>query len=252
MVTGTATHYILRQMARSAHVLIVEDDREIRTMVSRFLQKHGFRVSAADNARTMDKILEAARIDLMVLDLMLPGEDGLSICRRLRAQSTMPIVMLTASGEPTARVVGLEMGADDYVPKPFDPHELLARIKAVLRRASALPTGMESAAPAVMRFSGWWLDTVARELRNAQDSRVILTSAEFDLLAAFCRHARRTLTRDQLLDLTQGRIGAPMDRSIDILVSRIRRKIERDPRDPELIKTVRSGGYIFTPEVTTE
>lgn len=238
-------------MSRSPHILIVEDDREIRSMVSRFLQKHGLRVSAADGARAMDRILETARIDLVVLDLMLPGEDGLSICRRLRATSKMPVIMLTASGEPVARVVGLEMGADDYVPKPFDPHELLARIKAVLRRTSALPAAAE-AAPAVLSFAGWCLDAVARELRNPEGSRVTLTSAEFDLLVAFCRHARRTLTRDQLLDLSQGRAGAPLDRSIDILVSRIRRKIERDPRDPQLIKTVRSGGYIFTPDVTTQ
>ncbi len=221
-------------------------------MVLRFLQKHGFRVSAADNARAMDKILADARIDLMVLDIMLPGEDGLSICRRIRVESAMPVIMLTASGEPTARVVGLEMGADDYIPKPFDPHELLARIKAVLRRANAMPTVMQAAAPAVMRFSGWQLNSVARELINPENSRVILTSAEFELLTAFCRHPQRTLTRDQLLDLTQGRAGAPLDRSIDILVSRIRRKIERDPRFPDLIKTVRSGGYIFTPDVTPE
>lgn len=221
-------------------------------MVLRFLQKHGFRVSAADNARAMDKILADARIDLMVLDIMLPGEDGLSICRRIRVESAMPVIMLTASGEPTARVVGLEMGADDYIPKPFDPHELLARIKAVLRRANAMPTVMQAAAPAVMRFSGWQLNSIARELINPENSRVILTSAEFELLTAFCRHPQRTLTRDQLLDLTQGRAGAPLDRSIDILVSRIRRKIERDPRFPDLIKTVRSGGYIFTPEVTPE
>ena len=221
-------------------------------MVSRFLQKHGFRVSAADSARAMDKILMAARIDLLILDIMLPGEDGLSICRRIRAQSAMPVIMLTASGEPTARVVGLEMGADDYIAKPFDPYELLARIKAVLRRASAMPSSMDAGTPAVMRFLGWQLNTVARELHDPENSRVILTSAEFDLLTAFCRHAQRTLTRDQLLDLTQGRVGVPLDRSIDILVSRIRRKIERDSRDPELIKTVRSGGYIFTPEVVTE
>lgn len=239
-------------MARSPHILTVEDDREIRTMVSRFLQKHGFRVSAADSARAMDKILSAARVDLLLLDIMLPGEDGLSICRRIRAQSAMPVIMLTASGEPTARVVGLEMGADDYIAKPFDPYELLARIKAVLRRATAMPAAMEAGAPAIMRFLGWQLSIVARELHDPEKSRVILTSAEFDLLTAFCRHAQRTLTRDQLLDLTQGRVGVPLDRSIDILVSRIRRKIERDPRDPELIKTVRSGGYIFTPDVVAE
>lgn len=239
-------------MTRSSHILVVEDDREIRTMVSRFLQKHSFRVSVADSARAMDKILATARIDLLLLDIMLPGEDGLSICRRIRAESAKPVIMLTASGEPTARVVGLEMGADDYIAKPFDPYELLARIKAVLRRAAAMPAALEAATPAIMRFSGWQLNTVARELTNPENSRVILTSAEFDLLTAFCRHAQRTLNRDQLLDLTQGRAGAPFDRSIDILVSRIRRKIERDPRDPELIKTVRSGGYIFTPQVLAE
>ena len=238
-------------MSHEPHILIVEDDREIRTMVSRFLQKHGFRVSVADGPRGMDKILEAARIDLMILDLMLPGEDGLSICRRLRAKSRMPVIMLTASGEPVARVVGLEMGADDYVSKPFDPHELVARIKAVLRRANALPA-LTDTAPSAMGFADWRLDAVTRELRNPEGSRVSLTGAEFELLVVFCRHARRTLTRDQLLDLSQGRAGAALDRSIDILVSRIRRKIERNPRDPELIKTVRSGGYVFTPEVTTQ
>jgi len=238
-------------MGRSPHILIVEDDREIRTMVSRFLQKHGVRVSIAADAPAMDKILEAARIDLLVLDLMLPGEDGLSICRRLRAKSTLPVIILTASGEPVARVVGLEMGADDYVAKPFDPHELLARIKAVLRRTNAFPAATEKS-PNIMRFAGWHLDTMAREVRNPEGTRVILTSAEFDLLTVFCRHARRTLTRDQLLDLSQGRASAAFDRSVDILVSRIRRKIERNPRDPELIKTVRSGGYLFAPEVTPE
>nr|WP_218191288.1 response regulator [Enhydrobacter aerosaccus] len=238
-------------MSRSPHILIVEDDREIRTMVSRFLQKNGFRVSVAEDARAMDRVLEAAAIDLLVLDLMLPGEDGLSICRRLRASSSIPVIMLTASGDPVARVVGLEMGADDYVPKPFDPHELLARVKAVLRRVSAFPAAKEEVRDR-LQFAGWRLDPVARELKNPEDVRVTLTSAEFDLLLAFCRHPRRTLTRDQLLDLSQGRAGAPLDRSIDILVSRIRRKIESNPRDPAFIKTVRSGGYIFTPEVTTE
>jgi two-component system OmpR family response regulator len=199
----------------------------------------------------MDRTLEAARIDLMVLDLMLPGEDGLSICRRLRTKSATPIIMLTASGDPVARVVGLEMGADDYLPKPFDPHELLARIKAVLRRSDTLGQTTEQA-PGTMRFAGWHLDAPARELRNPEGIQVILTSAEFDLIVAFCRHPRRTLTRDQLLDLSQRRAGVALDRSIDILVSRIRRKIERNPRDPELIKTVRSGGYIFTSEVVAE
>jgi two-component system OmpR family response regulator len=199
----------------------------------------------------MDRALATARIDLIVLDIMLPGEDGLSICRRLRTTSSTPIIMLTAAGDPVARVVGLEMGADDYIAKPFDPHELLARIRAVLRRASALPEGPEAPAR-TLRFADWRIDSAARDLRNPEGARVILTSAEFDLLLAFCRHARRTLTRDQLLDLSQGRGTVAVNRSVDILVSRIRRKIERDPRDPTFIKTVRAGGYVFTPQVEAD
>jgi len=233
---------------RNPHILVVEDDREIRTMVSRFLTKNGCRVTATEDAQSMGRALGMSRIDLIVLDIMLPGEDGLSICRRLRATSSTPIIMLTAAGEPVARVVGLEMGADDYVAKPFDPHELLARIRAVLRRAMTLPRDQGALAQA-MRFAGWRIDPMARELRNPEGVRVILTGAEFDLLLAFCRHARRTLTRDQLLDLSQGRGTEVMNRSVDILVSRIRRKMERDPRDPSFIKTVRSGGYVFTPQV---
>lgn len=237
-------------MARSPHVLLVEDDREIRMMVARFLEKRGLRVSAAGDAKSMDRLMRASKIDMIVLDLMLPDEDGLSICRRVRAASSLPIIMLTASGDPVARVVGLEMGADDYVPKPFEPNELLARIKAVLRRSST--SGQTAEQPTAMRFCGWRINAVTRNLHNPEGSRVVLTSAEFDLLLAFCRHSQRTLTRDQLLDLSQGRSGTPLDRSVDILVSRIRRKIESSPRDPEFIKTVRSGGYIFTPDVTVD
>lgn len=238
-------------MTRSPHILIVEDDREIRTMVARFLGRNGCRVTATSDAQAMNRALETANADLIVLDILLPGEDGLSICRRLRAASSIPIIMLTASGDPTARVVGLEMGADDYVPKPFEPHELLARIRAVLRRATALPDA--SATPRTpLRFAGWRVDPVAREVRDPDGARVILTSAEFDLLLVFCRHPGRTLTRDQLLDLSQGRAATSFDRSIDILVSRIRRKIELNVRDPAFIKTVRAGGYVFVPEVSAE
>ncbi len=233
---------------RSPHILVVEDDREIRTMVSRFLTKNGCRTTMAGDAPAMGRVLETARIDLIILDIMLPGEDGLSICRRLRTTSSTPIIMLTAAGDPVARVVGLEMGADDYIAKPFDPHELLARIRAVLRRATALPKGTEAPIHA-LQFADWRIDPVARDLRNPEGARVILTSAEFDLLLAFCQHANRTLTRDQLLDLSQGRGTVAVNRSIDVLVSRIRRKIEHDPRDPAFIKTVRAGGYIFTPRV---
>lgn len=235
----------------SPHILIVEDDPEIRTMVSRFLSKNGCRVTATGDAQSMGRAIGAARIDLIVLDIMLPGEDGLSICRRLRATSSIPIIILTASGDPVARVVGLEMGADDYVAKPFDPHELLARIRAVLRRAAALPP-IVGRPTGPIKFVGWLLDPIARDLHSPTGARVTLTSGEFDLLLAFCQHAQRTLTRDQLLDLTQGRGTEAVSRSIDIVVSRIRRKIERDPRDPVLIKTVRSGGYVFTPRVEAQ
>ena len=236
-------------MSRSPHILVVEDDREIRTMVSRLLQKQGYRVTVSEDGRSMDKALSAANVDLLLLDIMLPGgEDGLSICRSVRANSSVPIIMLTAAGDTTARVVGLEMGADDYIGKPSDPHELVARTKAVLRRAATMPARSEMPV-APMRFDGWRIDPVRRELHDPAELRVTLTGAEFDLLLAFCLHPRRTLSRDQLLDLSQGRGGGPLDRGIDILVSRIRRKIESNPRDPQTIKTVRSGGYIFTPDV---
>jgi two-component system OmpR family response regulator len=236
---------------RSPHILLVEDDREIRTMVSRFLTKNGCRVTETGDAQSMGRALKTARIDLILLDLMLPGEDGLSICRRLRATDATPIIMLTATGHPVARVVGLEMGADDYIAKPFDPHELLARIRAVLRRTTALPAAADKPA-AAMHFAGWRIDPAARELHNPEGARVFLSSAQFDLLLVLCGNAQTTLTRDQLLDLTQGRGTETMNRSIDILVSRIRQKIERDPRDPVFIKTVRSGGYVFTPFVEAE
>lgn len=238
----------MRNMNRSPHILVVEDDREIRTMVSRFLQKNGYRVTVSEDATAMERVLSAASIDLILLDIMLPGEDGLSICRRIRARSAIPIIMLTATGDTVARVVGLEMGADDYITKPFDPQELMARTKAVLRRATSLPAQWEKS-NAPMTFKGWRIDPAARELRDPTGIRVTLTRGEFDLLLAFCRHPQRTLNREQLLDLSQGRGGSPFDRGIDILVSRIRHKIEENPRDPTLIKTVRAGGYVFTPEV---
>ncbi|OIQ98391.1 transcriptional regulatory protein OmpR [mine drainage metagenome] len=230
------------------HILVVDDDREIRDLLSRFLVKHGLRVSAARDGVEMMRSLDGAAIDLVVLDLMMPGEDGLSLCRRLRAKSALPVIMLTAMGEETDRIVGLEMGADDYLAKPFNPRELLARIKAVLRRAqapqAALPAG------ALLRFSGWVLDAGARTLTNAAGGEVILSTGEWELLYAFVTHPRRVLSRDQLLDLARGRAAVPFDRSIDIQVMRLRRKIEADPADPQLIKTVRGGGYVFAAEVT--
>ncbi len=237
-------------MPNSPHLLIVDDDREIRDLLARFLRKHGYRVDTAPDGRVMTKLLEAGRFDLVVLDIMLPGEDGLSLCRRLRATSDLPIVMLTAVGDDTDRIVGLELGADDYVTKPFNPRELLARVKAVLRRAGAPRPAAAADGGRLLAFDRWRLDLARRELRAADGTLTPLTAGEFDLLAAFVEHPGRVLSRDQLLDLTKGRAAVPFDRSIDVQLSRLRRKIEPDPKDPRLIKTVRGGGYILSCPVT--
>lgn len=239
-------------MNTTPHILVVDDDHEIRELLARFLAKHGLHVSTARDGAEMIKLLDAHGIDLVVLDLMMPGEDGLSLTRRLRTQGcTLPIIMLTAMAEDTDRIVGLEMGADDYLPKPFNPRELLARIKAVLRRAPA-----ESEAPGPtsggghrLRFNGWVLDMATRDLTDPDGVVLTLSAGEFDLLRAFVEHPRRVLSRDQLLDLARGRQAIPFDRSIDIQVSRLRRKLNDDPKEPQLIKTVRGGGYLFTPDV---
>ena len=230
------------------HVLVVDDDREIRDLLSRFLTKHGMRVTAARDGAEMMKALGERGIDLVVLDVMLPGEDGLVLCRRLRAQSALPVIMLTAMGEDTDRIVGLEMGADDYLAKPFNPRELLARIKAVLRRAHALPAVTVPEGEA-FKFDGWIMELAERRLVAPDGREVPLSTGEHDLLYAFLTHPRRVLSRDQLLDLARGRAAAPFDRSIDIQVMRLRRKIEADPKEPRLIKTVRGGGYVFAAEV---
>jgi two-component system OmpR family response regulator len=236
-------------MDGTPHLLVVDDDREIRDLLTRFLRQHGFRVTAAADGRRMHEALADGRFDLVVLDLMLPGEDGLSLCRRLRAESDLPVIMLTAMGEETDRIVGLELGADDYVAKPFNPRELLARIRAVLRRprgASGPGTGTAGEeAGAVLAFDGWRLDVARRELRRADGTLVTLTAGEFDLLLALAERPGRVLSRDQLLDLTRGREAQPFDRSVDVQLSRLRRKIEDDPKEPRLIKTVRGGGYVF-------
>lgn len=235
-------------MDESPHILIVDDDREIRDLLARFLVRHGYRATAVANGREMKRALTDWSIALIVLDLMLPGEDGLTLCRNLRAVSSVPIIMLTAMGEETDRIVGLEMGADDYLAKPFSPRELLARIKAVLRRGDGLPH-REHGEDSQYGFAGRRLDFDKRELASSDGALVNLSSGEFELLAVFVTHPRRVLSREQLLDMARGREVQPFDRSIDVQVSRLRRKIETDPADPVLIKTVRGGGYIFTPEV---
>jgi two-component system OmpR family response regulator len=235
-------------MDKQPHLLLVDDDAEIRDLLARFLTKHGFRVATAGDGKQMRKALADWRIDLVVLDLMLPGEDGLTLCRELRAGSDMPVLMLTAMGEEIDRIVGLEVGADDYLPKPFNTRELLARIKAILRRTHREPRAPD-AAREVLRFAGWQLDPLARRLTAPDGSDVELTGGEFDLLAVLAQRPGRVLGREQLLDLTRGRDATAFDRSIDSQISRLRRKLEPDPARPTLIKTVRSSGYVFTPAV---
>jgi two-component system OmpR family response regulator len=239
-------------MQGSAHILVVDDHREIRDLVSRALAKDGFRVSTAVDGRAMRKVLADGRIDLILLDLMLPGEDGLSLCRALRAESNIPIIMLTAKGDEVDRVVGLEMGADDYLAKPFGSRELIARIKAVLRRSRDKTEKTADRRPNRYRFDRWRLDTGARELLREDGVTVPLSTGEFDLLLALVERPQRVLNRDQLLDLARGRSANALDRSIDTQISRLRKKLERDPGEPKIVKTVWGGGYMFTPEVTPE
>jgi two-component system OmpR family response regulator len=234
----------------SPHVVFVEDDPEIRGLVADFLKQNGFRVTVAQDGEEMDRLMSADRVDLLILDIMLPKEDGLSLCRRVRAKGNLPVIMLTARGSEIDRVVGLEMGADDYLTKPFGSHELVARIKALLRRSQYPAHEPRSRPRSTMTFVDWRLDLVGRRLHSVDGTRVPLTSGEFELLVAFCEHANKVLTREQLLEFTRGK--SPTDRSVDIQVSRLRRKIERDPKDPALIQTVRSGGYIFAAEVAFE
>jgi two-component system, OmpR family, response regulator len=228
-------------------VLLVEDDTEIAAMLTEMLTENGFQAVATESAMDMDRVLRRQSFDLVILDAMLPGEDGFSICRRLRAASQTPIIMLTALGEDVDRIVGIELGADDYITKPFNSRELVARIRGLLRRASYGSERREHREPLV--FAGWRIDPVTRQLRDPNNVHVSMTTAEFDMLLAFCRNPGRVLTRDQLLGLTHAGLAGPVERSVDVHISRVRQKIEPNVREPTLIKTVRLGGYIFTPDV---
>ncbi|QPH56266.1 response regulator [Pontivivens ytuae] len=229
------------------HVAVVDDDPDILQLVAQHLRRFGYRVTTADGAAAFRQAAGAARFDLVVLDIMMPGEDGLSLCRDIRATSDLPVILLTAMSEDTDRIVGLEMGADDYVAKPFNPRELVARIRAVLRRAQALPP-MAQAPSGRVRFDGRTFDLTRRELSDG-DRSVVLSEAEARLLRALVEHAGVILSRDQLLDITRGRSSDLFDRAIDTQISRLRRKVERDPADPRLILTHRGGGYSFDAEV---
>ena len=232
------------------HLLIVDDDPSLRELLGDYLGRNGFRVSSAADGRGLWAALERESVDLIILDLMLPGDDGLVLCRNLRARSRIPIIMLTARGDDTDRIVGLEMGADDYLPKPFNPRELLARIKGVLRRVHD-PVGDPGEAKR-FHFAGWTLEVATRQLIAPDRVLIPLGASEYRLLRIFLEHPQRVWNRDQLLDLTQGREAMPFDRSIDMQVSRLRRRLRDDPREAALIKTIRNEGYLLTVPVHPE
>lgn len=233
-------------------VLIVDDDREIRTLLAEYLVTHGYQTLMAADGHAMWAALDKNQVDLLVLDLNLPGEDGLSLCRNLRAKSNLPVIMLTARGEPLDRILGLEMGADDYLPKPFEPRELLARIRSVLRRTQSSSSNTRDDSPQKLRFGEWTVDLVARHLISPDERVIALSGSEYRLLNIFLEQPNTVLNRDQLLNMTQGRDADPFDRSIDIQISRLRQKLGEDARSPQIIKTVRNGGYVLTVSVTSE
>ena len=236
-------------MSDNGHILVVDDQKEICDVVQEYLTGEGYRVSTASDGSGMRRVLGQSHVDLVILDLMLPGEDGLTLARGLRDESGIGIIILTGRGETVDRIIGLEMGADDYLPKPFHLRELLARVKSVLRRVQSRTGEPSQTARTRARFAGWDLDLSSRELTSPASQEVRLTTGEFDLLAAFVNNPNQVLSRDRLLDLARNREAGPFDRTIDVQVGRLRRKLEDDPQNPSLIKTVRGSGYIFTPTV---
>jgi DNA-binding response OmpR family regulator len=236
-------------MNESGHILVVDDQQEICDLVREYLSDEGFRVSTANDGAGLREEMARGPVDLVILDLVLRGEDGLQLARELRSQSDIGIIMLTGRGETVDRIIGLEMGADDYLSKPFHLRELLARVRSVLRRGASRGGDKSTAPRARIRFAGWNLDLASRELVSPSGEEVRLTTGEFELLAAFVSNANQVLSRDRLLDLSRHREAGPFDRTIDVQVGRLRRKLEEDPKNPTMIKTVRGGGYIFTPPV---
>jgi two-component system OmpR family response regulator len=238
-------------LSTSAHILVVDDEPEIAGLLRRYLSAQGFEVSTAGNGAEMRRILAAAPIDLLLLDLGLPGEDGLALMRSLRERSSVPVIVVTGRGEPLDRILGLEIGADDYVTKPFDVRELAARVRSVLRRTGERPARPEPGASSdTVRFAGWTLHLDARRLESPQGTTVELTTGEFELLATLVKAPGRVHSRDELLAATRGREAGPFDRTIDVQIGRLRRKIEADSQRPEMIKSVRGAGYVFTPKVS--
>lgn len=234
--------------AIKTHILIVDDEKDIREPLANYLCNHGFRISTACEGKEADAIFATASLDLIILDIMMPGEDGLSICRRVQEKHQIPIILLTALGEDTDRIVGLEVGADDYLTKPFNPRELLARIKSVIRRSQMLPKRKKQQR-GLVKFGKWQMDLSQKELIRSDDVVIRLSSGEHMLLVSFIEHAGVTLSREQLLDLTKGRESQLFDRSIDNQISRLRQKLESDPKIPKYIQTKWGGGYVFSAEL---
>ena len=247
-----ATAPIMRTMDTPNKILVVDDDRDIRSLLADYLDNNGYSTVTAADGIAMATALDGNKIDLVVLDLNLPGDDGLTLCRNLRAKSTLPVIMLTARGEPLDRIIGLEMGADDYLAKPFEPRELLARIRSVLRRTHSSSHHGGSETTQRLKFGDWTLDITARHLLSPQGLIIALSGAEFRMLMIFLDHPNRVLNRDQLLNIMHGRDADPFDRSIDIQISRLRQKLGEDARSPQIIKTVRNGGYVLAVTVIKE
>ena len=238
-------------MSDNRQILIVDDDEEIRTLLATTLTQYGFEISLAPNGEKMFEILQSISPDVIILDLMMPGDNGLTLCKKLNGE--FPIIMLTAMGDETDRIIGLEVGADDYLPKSFNPRELVARIKAILRRTHKdISTTVTNHKNEYLCFEQWKLNILSRRLLSSDDVEVSLSAGEYDLLHAFVQNPQRILSRDELLDITKNRNILPFDRSIDVQISRLRHKVEEDPKKPQLIKTVRGGGYLFTASVTTQ
>ncbi len=231
------------------HLLLVDDDLEVLALLKKFLEQHGYRVDVATDGPTLWQAVERRVPDLVILDVMLPGDSGLVLCQQLRARHAVAVIMLTAMGELSDRVVGLELGADDYLTKPFDARELLARVRAVLRRTGEIRSVSNDRPRPILEFAGWQLDVTRRELRSPEKVMIPLSGGEFELLLVFAEHPRRVLTRQQLLDMAHGETYDAFDRSVDVQVSRLRRKLETDTRDAPMIRTIRNGGYLFTPDV---
>ncbi len=237
-------------MAEQTHILLIDDEPSIRAPLAEYLERQNMRVTQAENAAKARSLLRTTRYDLALLDIMMPGEDGLSLCRHISEKDGMPVILLTAKTEATDRIIGLEIGADDYVVKPFDPRELVARIKTVLRRTQKSRLQAETDTIAGYEFDGWILDTVKHQLTDPDGVIVPISSAEYKLLAVFAAHAGQVLSRDQLLDMVQGREANLFDRAIDNQISRLRKKIETDSKDPQLIQTIWGGGYMLAAKVT--